>query len=992
MPAVSQPPVTPVISQPSVWSEAERALLSSHATEYVNSGSDKQSFYRRVWCIYLRAHPVMPNPEEIAESGGDAMKAFRHLGCAQRRARRLAQMTYWYQNNGKRAAAEQASGFVAPNRARLLNLTNKEKRKPQPVHAWMRVFYDKPEVKAAYDQAWEAAVTAGWDEKKEISFRNMWAGQQLENADHAARALVDEYRETGYLKDDVERYIEVSPFDDSDMIRAKQIQESLDNLPHTLKRVAESLHKQTGWNFSITCGGPLPRAPNGKVNTLHLSVGKCKQGMEWSDWNSEYKEDIRRFRQFCDATFSPAECMALSLTRIQTSTFNASSLMAASTSTSTGPTSATANASFDPAVIDPSLLDMTLVTDVSLDFVATAATSIIEYPGDPSSGTVPAPSKKRRRAEKVASNHKKAKARREKTILVQAEEQVFRSESNPFLAPSAVPPVVSSPVLPSAPPQVSSSVPPHVLPTAPLQVLPSVTSLVPPLAAPQVLPSAAPHVPPPAAPHVLPSPTSPVLPFITSPVPPSAPPQVVPEATPHVPPSSAPQVPPSAPPQVVPEATPHVPPSAAPQVPPSAPPQVVPSATPHVVPSATPQVVPSAAPHVPPSAPPHALPTAPLQVPPSVVSPVPPSVAPQVPPSAPPQVVPEAMPHVASSAAPQVVPSAAPQIPPSAMPQVSLSALPLPLAPPAAASQAAVDSRTQTTTIRRHLNVSSAPANGLVDLDADEDEDEDGADDIPLGVTSNDLDDEERQEILALNSGKPTRAMPNPISTRKSGRVRKASQKLASLESTAFTALDARLSAAELIGKVVLDESLPTYFTSAVKFMGSQEYGPYNDFLQMLKAFIVFEAKSQFRAQNSRTKAINRPKVIQTWMTGPKRDFASMKSWDPGQDIAGWFLWWATLQPAWRGAIMPHSRETPPGARYPDIKTGQMGVVTVVASLVCLYLSTEEQELCQKLATGAHDLCWVLKAAASGISARDDEENEKQPPRNIKFDSRTEYL
>ncbi|EIN05222.1 hypothetical protein PUNSTDRAFT_137903 [Punctularia strigosozonata HHB-11173 SS5] len=259
------------MSNPPVWNNDERALLGDHCPEYVASGSDKQGFYTRVWAIYLHKFPVMPTEAKIAESSGDVMKAFRHVGCAQRRARRLAQMTYWFQNNGNRVAGERASGFGTPARVRVLDLSNKDKRKLQPGHAWLRLFYDKLEVKALYDAAWGVAHGAGWSKKKEVSFRNMWAAEQLEKADPETKALVDEYHEKGHLKDDEERYIDVEHGDDEDMVHAKRLQEYLDNLPHTLKHVAESLHKQTGWNFSITCGGPLPRAPNGAVNTLHSS-------------------------------------------------------------------------------------------------------------------------------------------------------------------------------------------------------------------------------------------------------------------------------------------------------------------------------------------------------------------------------------------------------------------------------------------------------------------------------------------------------------------------------------------------------------------------------------------------------------------------------------------------------------------------------------------------------------------------------------------------
>ncbi|EIN05009.1 hypothetical protein PUNSTDRAFT_47239 [Punctularia strigosozonata HHB-11173 SS5] len=883
-------------------------------------------------------------------------------------------MTYWFQNNGNRVAGERASGFGTPARVRVLDLSNKDKRKLQPGHAWLRLFYDKLEVKALYDAAWGVAHGAGWSKKKEVSFRNMY----------------------------------------------------LDNLPHTLKRVAESLHKQTGWNFSITCGGPLPRAPNGAVNTLHLSVGKCKQGMEWSDWNSEYKEDIQRFRQFCDATFSPAECLALSLNRTPTSTSIASNTTASATaetptSTSTTTASTTEIAGFDNSMLDPTLLDMKLVSDVSLAFVTDTATSMVDYSTTYPLGTA-APTKKRRRAQKVSANHKKAKSLRNAAILAQAEVHSFESGSDTFLVssdsasssiapavaqqmPSTAVPPVSPVVAPQVPPVAAPQVPPIAAPQVPSSVAPQISPSIAPVVQPSVLPAAVSQVPPAATHQALPPATHQAPPVVAPPVPLSISPQVPPGVAPEVPtgvaPEVAPGVVPQAPSDVIPKdqpvVQPSVPPAAAPQVPPASTHQVLPATTHQVPPVTAPQVplstlpqVPSGvAPKVPPGVAPQVLPDVAPKVQPVVQPSVPPPVAPQIPPATTHQALPAATHQDPPVAAPQVPLSTSPQVLPGVQPVVSPSVLPTVVSPvppaatlppathqvlPVAAPQVPLAAVPGAPLPRKRLNSSPAPSSGFVDLDDDDDD----ANAPPLGVTNGDLEEEERQEQQGLKRHQQALAIPS----RKSGRVRKASQKVAGTESIS---LDASLPTTELVNNVLLDDSLPSYFTSAVQFMGSQVYGPHGDFLEMIKAFILFEAKSQFLAQNSRTKAVNRPKIIQKWMTGARRDFASMKSDDPARDVSGWFLWWATLQPAWRGALMPHSCEPPPGARYPDLKNGHMGVVTVVSSLVCLYWSTEDQELRQKLTLGARDVCWALTAAAQGMTTKNDEANDNQPPRNTRF-------
>ncbi|EIN05223.1 hypothetical protein PUNSTDRAFT_47043 [Punctularia strigosozonata HHB-11173 SS5] len=723
------------------------------------------------------------------------------------------------------------------------------------------------------------------------------------------------------------------------------------------------------------------------------------------------------------------------MTSASTSTLASTSLPASNTASSTAETpmststttaSTTEIAGFDNSMLDPMLLDMKLVSDVSLAFVTDTATSMVDYSTTYPLGTA-APTKKRRRAQKVSANHKKAKSLCNAAILAQAEVHSFESGSDPFLVPSdsassSISPTVAQQMPSTAVPPVSPVVP-QVPPVAAPQVPPVAASQVPPIAAPQVPPSVAPQISPSVAPVVQPS----VSPAVAPQIPPAATHQALPSATHQAPPVAAPQVPlstspqvplgvapevhpgvapkvapgvaPQAPSDVIPKdqpvVQPSVPPAAAPQVPPAATHQVLPAATPsHQVPpvaapqvplSTLPQVPSGVAPRVPPSVAPQVLPDVAPKVQPVVQPSVPPPVAPQIPPAATHQALPAATYQDPPIAAPQVPLSTSPQVLPGVqpvvLPSVSPTAVsPVPPAatlppvthqvPPVAAPQVPLAAVPGAPLPRKRLNSSPAPSSGFVDLDDDDDD----ANAPPLGVTNGDLEEEECQEQQGLKRHQQALAIPS----RKSERVRKASQKVAGTESIS---LDASLPTTELVNNVLLDDSLPSYFTSAVQFMGSQVYGPHVDFLEMIKAFILFEAKSQFLAQNSRTKAVNRPKIIQKWMTGARRDFASMKSDDPARDVSGWFLWWATLQPAWRGAIMPHSCEPPPGARYPDLKNGHMGVVTVVSSLVCLYWSTEDQELRQKLTSGACDVCWALTAAAQGMTTKNDEANENQPPR-----------
>ncbi|EIN10157.1 hypothetical protein PUNSTDRAFT_132262, partial [Punctularia strigosozonata HHB-11173 SS5] len=429
--------------------------------------------------------------------------------------------------------------------------------------------------------------------------------------------------------------------------------------------------------------------------------------------------------------------------------------------------------------------------------------------------------------------------------------------------------------------------------------------------------------------------------------------------------SAPPVVPQAAVPPIAPQASvlPVVPPESAPPVVPQA---VVPSVAPPE--SAPPVASPSAAP---PFAPPEsAPPIAPQAAGPSIVSPA----------AAPPIAFPAAAPPVAAPAA--APPAASPEpAPPVAAPE--------PAPPVASTVPSPAVSLTVTPSVarRKYLGSCPAPEDGLVHLDSDDDEEGEAA--APIGVSMDDLEEEEQRELAKSAADKqpirhdskrnPKAAVtPDAVSSRKSNRVRRASTKLASSEGSE---LDTTLPIDKLVAQVEADDSLPEYFKSAVRFIGSQDYGHHPEFLRMLKAFIVFEAKAQFVVRNTRTKITNRPDIIKTWMTGQSRDFNNMKSGDPVGDIVGWFSWWATLQPKWRGATMPHSHNPPLRAKYPELKNGPLGVVTIVASLVALYCSTEMHSLRQKLAAGAQDVCWTLTIAATGIPPIIDVESENQPPR-----------
>ncbi|EIN05635.1 hypothetical protein PUNSTDRAFT_137734 [Punctularia strigosozonata HHB-11173 SS5] len=249
---------------------------------------------------------------------------------------------------------------------------------------------------------------------------------------------------------------------------------------------------------------------------------------------------------------------------------------------------------------------------------------------------------------------------------------------------------------------------------------------------------------------------------------------------------------------------------------------------------------------------------------------------------------------------------------------------------------------------------------------------EDDSDHPVLSVTYSDLDEEEN----ALPSAKK-------IQTRASSRPKKL--KITGAEG--FT-LDFSQPTGDLVKNISLSKDLPEYFTAAVAFFAEAVTEP--AFVNMLRAYILFEAKARFLSRNSVTKSLMRPSMTTKWINNTKRTTYMVTCNEPQKDFFSWNAWWISLQPSWRcRPSAPLSRAVPRGqsTTFPEIKNGKNGVVVVVLTLVWIFLGAmarNEGGVNVKVLEAVEDVTWVLTLATKTPATADINEPRRTQKRSAK--------
>ncbi|EIN12442.1 hypothetical protein PUNSTDRAFT_130701 [Punctularia strigosozonata HHB-11173 SS5] len=249
---------------------------------------------------------------------------------------------------------------------------------------------------------------------------------------------------------------------------------------------------------------------------------------------------------------------------------------------------------------------------------------------------------------------------------------------------------------------------------------------------------------------------------------------------------------------------------------------------------------------------------------------------------------------------------------------------------------------------------------------------EDDSDHPILSVTYSDLDEEEN----ALPSARK-------IQTRASSRPKKL--KITGAEG--FT-LDFSQPTGDLVKNISLSKDLPEYFTAAVAFFAEAVTEP--AFVNLLRAYILFEAKARFLSRNSVTKSLMRPSMTTKWINNTKRTTYMVTCDEPQKDFFSWNAWWISLQPSWRcRPSAPLSRAVPRGqsTTFPEIKNGKNGVVVVVLTLVWIFLGAmarNEGGVNVKVLEAVEDVTWVLTLATKTPATADINEPRRTQKRSAK--------
>ncbi|EIN03596.1 hypothetical protein PUNSTDRAFT_139477 [Punctularia strigosozonata HHB-11173 SS5] len=228
---------------------------------------------------------------------------------------------------------------------------------------------------------------------------------------------------------------------------------------------------------------------------------------------------------------------------------------------------------------------------------------------------------------------------------------------------------------------------------------------------------------------------------------------------------------------------------------------------------------------------------------------------------------------------------------------------------------------------------------------------DDSSDDPIIPVTYSDLDEEETALLPADKSQRRASSRPKKL-------------KITGGEGCT---LDFSQPTFDLVKNIALSKDLPEYFMGAVAFISEAVTEP--AFINMLRAYILFEAKARFLSRNSVTKSLMRPSMTSKWINNTKRTTYMVTCDDPQKDFFSWNAWWISLQPSWRcRPSAPLSRAVPRGQNtdFPEIKNGKNGVVVVVLTLAWIFLGAmarNEGGVNVKVLEAVEDVTWVLTLA-----------------------------
>ncbi|KAI0684249.1 hypothetical protein BC835DRAFT_1422384 [Cytidiella melzeri] len=204
----------------------------------------------QVYQAWFNQFPEPPlTPAEVAAAGGHAEKAALQLAESQK-----TQLYWWFQNHNCGSTSGAGSGEVLP--------LGKKKRKLQLYQAYLKLHRER-----------------------KLSFIACVAKELLEKEPEEVKRAVEAFRNDDTIVIDGED-------DDLDVSKVKAQQNTIDNIPRTLKACLDDLKAMTGWIGSIIVGGPDPRTGSFKSFAYHVGTtvnANCRLDQLDGCWNEVEK-------------------------------------------------------------------------------------------------------------------------------------------------------------------------------------------------------------------------------------------------------------------------------------------------------------------------------------------------------------------------------------------------------------------------------------------------------------------------------------------------------------------------------------------------------------------------------------------------------------------------------------------------------------------------------------------------------------------------------
>ncbi|EIN04408.1 hypothetical protein PUNSTDRAFT_138449 [Punctularia strigosozonata HHB-11173 SS5] len=294
------------------WDNDELAFVKEQLKAYLSCKGDRNAvteFWLHCMADYFMRWPVVPSKTKIEEAGS-LKEAYQHPEYLTRKRSAENKVRNWINNRGRATSGAPRNGC-----SRVLDLTGSKRRPPQLWQALARLKREewRDEIAAGWRKYKEEHADEALDQRDYLKFLHRLMTERLNAIDEQTMQLVEEYRDSGYLRDEDAPDFERENSDvDPETAKARSYEEALSNVPHTLKVALQRLQEQTGWCALIIMGGPRP-SRGGSLNTYSISIGQTLNGNTFQAAYKGYPDFEEAYAKFLERVYTPEECAARAL-------------------------------------------------------------------------------------------------------------------------------------------------------------------------------------------------------------------------------------------------------------------------------------------------------------------------------------------------------------------------------------------------------------------------------------------------------------------------------------------------------------------------------------------------------------------------------------------------------------------------------------------------------------------------------------------------------